>query len=146
MITIESTESIARPAADVFAFVSDVRNDPRWHTDVLEARLIEGSSVAQGSTFAITFKPFMGESEGTVTVSEYQPPNRVVLRSRMGKMKPATILTVAPDGGGSRITRRIEMEATGLLRLMAPFMGGMARKRNAGFLANLKRELEDEAE
>jgi carbon monoxide dehydrogenase subunit G len=142
MITFESTESIAWPAADVFAFVSDVRNDPRWHTDVLEARLVEGASVAQGSTFAITFKPFMGESEGTVTVAEYQPPNRVVLRSRMGKMQPATILTVAPDGGGSRITRRIEMEATGLLRLMAPFMGGMARKRNAGFLANLKRALE----
>ncbi|HYT81101.1 MAG TPA: SRPBCC family protein [Actinomycetota bacterium] len=60
----------------------------------------------------------------------------------MGKMEPTTILTVAPDGEGSRVTRRIEMEPVGLMRLMAPFMGGMMRKRNVGFLANLKRVLE----
>ncbi len=76
MITTEGTESIARPAADVFSFVSDVRNDPRWHTDVLEAQLTEGASVGQGSTFAIKIKPFMGQSEGTVTVLEYEPPSR----------------------------------------------------------------------
>jgi len=29
MISTEGTESIARPAAEVFAFVADVRNDPR---------------------------------------------------------------------------------------------------------------------
>ncbi|MGH2703785.1 MAG: SRPBCC family protein [Actinomycetota bacterium] len=142
MITIESTESIARLAADVFAFVSDVRNDPRWHTDVLEAKLTGGASVGKGSTFEIKMKPFMGTSEGTVRVAEYESPRRAVLKGRMGKMEPTTILTVAPDGAGSRVTRRIEMEPRGLLRLMAPFMGGAARKRNAGFLANLKRVLE----
>ena len=142
MMTTESTVSIARPAADVFAFVSDVRNDPRWHTDVLEAQLTEGESVAEGSAFVIKTKPFMGVSGGTVTVAQYEPPRRVVFHVRMGKMEPTTIFTVAPDGEGSRITRRIEMEPPGLMRLMAPFMGGMFRKRNVGFLANLKRVLE----
>jgi hypothetical protein len=33
----------------------------------------------------------------------------------------------------------------GLMRLMAPFMGGKVRSTNAGFLANLKRVLEIEA-
>ncbi len=85
----------------------------------------------------------MGQSDGTVTVSEYSPPGRVVLQARMGKLEPSTILSVEPEGSGSRITRRIEMEkAPGMMRLMAPFMGGMMRKRNAGFLANLKRVLE----
>jgi uncharacterized protein YndB with AHSA1/START domain len=142
MITIESTTSIARSAADVFAFVSDVRNDPRWHTDVLEARLTEGASVVEGSTFAVRFKPFMGQSEGTITISECEPPGRVVLQGRMGKLTPSVILTVEPDGWGARITRRVEMEAPGLLRLMAPFMGGTFRKQNAGYLTNLKRVLE----
>jgi hypothetical protein len=34
------------------------------------------------------------------------------------------------------------MEPQGLMRVMAPFMGGMMRKRNAEFLANLRRVLE----
>jgi uncharacterized protein YndB with AHSA1/START domain len=142
MITVDSSTSIARPADEVFAFASDPRNDPRWHTDILEARLTEGGSVGPGSTFAIRIKPFMGQSEGSVTVSEYEPPRRVVLRGRMGKLTPTVILTVEPEGQGSRFTRRVEMEPPGLLRLMAPFMTGTFRKRNAGFVANLKRVLE----
>jgi hypothetical protein len=57
-------------------------------------------------------------------------------------MRPVLTLTVVPEDGGSRITRRLDMEPKGMLRIVAPFTGGMMRKRNAGFLTNLKRVLE----
>jgi uncharacterized protein YndB with AHSA1/START domain len=142
MITIESTESIARSPADVFTFVADVRNDPQWHTDILEAQLTSGRLVANGTTFTTRSKPFMGLSEGTGIVTAYEPPHRFVIEERMGKFEPKTILIIEPDGSGSQITRRVEMEPAGLLRLVAPFMGGMMRRQAAGFLANLKRVLE----
>jgi uncharacterized protein YndB with AHSA1/START domain len=144
MMTTEGRESIARPATDVFAFVADPRNDPRWHTDVLEARLIEGATVDKGSTFEIKTKPFMGVSGGIVTVKEYDPPSRIVFDVRMGKLEPTTTFTVVLEGQGCLVSRRIDMEPQGLMRVMAPFMGGMMRKRNAMFLANLKRVLESE--
>ena len=81
-------------------------------------------------------------SGGTVTVSEYDPPSGIVFGVRMGKLEPTTTFTVAPDGQGCRVTRRVDMEALGLMRVMAPFMGGMMRKRNVAFLANLRRVLE----
>lgn len=143
MIRAESSTLIARPAEDVFAFVSDVRNDPKWHTDILDARPATDGPIGKGTTFAIQFKPFMGHSEGTVTVSEYQPPRTVVLRGQMGKMAPVLTLTIEPQADGSRFTRRVEMEPPGMMRLMAPFMKGMFRKQNAGFVANLKRVLEE---
>jgi uncharacterized protein YndB with AHSA1/START domain len=143
MITFEVTESFARPPTEVFAFVSDVRNEPRWHTDLLQEKLTDGASVAKGSTFEVKFKPSMGQSEGTITVVEYDAPRRVVFRGQVGKMEPTVTHIVEPDEGGSRFTRRFEMEPHGLLRLMAPLMGSMFRKRNAGFVANLKRTLED---
>jgi uncharacterized protein YndB with AHSA1/START domain len=142
MIAFEVTESFARPPAEVFAFVSDVQNEPQWHTDILEAKLTGGTSVGKGSTFAVKFKPFMGQSNGVITVVEYDAPRRVVFRGRMGKMEPTVMHIVQPDDGGSRFTRRFEMEPHGLLRMMAPFMGGLFRKQNAGFVANLKRVLE----
>ena len=142
MITTEGTESIARPAEEVFAFIADVRNDPRWHTDVLEAKLT-GTTIDNGSTFEIETKPVMGISRGTVTVSDHEPPNRIVFDVRMGKLEPTTTFTVVPDDRGCSVTRRIDMEPQGLMRVMAPFMGGMMRSRNAGFLANLRHILEN---
>ena len=112
MMSTEATESVARPAAQVFAFIADVRNDPRWHTDVLQARLAEGETVRAGSVFEIRTKPVMGISGGTVTVSAYDPP-RIVFDIRMGKLTPRTTFTVVPDGdgcrsrGGSRWNRKV---------------------------------------
>ena len=142
MITIESTEWIDRPVEHVFAFVSDVRNDPQWHTDVVEVELETPQPLTTGTTFRVRFKPFMGLSEGTGAVTAYEPPRRVVVAHHMGRFEPVTTLTVEPDGGGSRITRLVQMEPVGMLRFMAPFMGGMMRKSSAGFLSNLKGLLE----
>ena len=38
MISVESDAVIDRPVQDVFAFVSDPTNEPKWHTDILEIR------------------------------------------------------------------------------------------------------------
>ena len=145
MVSTDANVLVSRPAADVFAFIADVRNDPRWHTDVLSARLQGDGPVGEGSIFEITIKPAMGETGGTVTVKEFDPPRRVAFDVRMGKLQPTTTFTVVPEGGGSRVTRRIDMQPSGLMRLMAPMMGGMMRKRNVGFLTNLKRVLESES-
>jgi uncharacterized protein YndB with AHSA1/START domain len=146
MFSTSGSTSIARPAAEVFAFIADVRNDPQWHTDVLAAKLIEGTAVDRHSMFEIETKTVMGVSGGTVAVSQYEPPSHVVFDVRMGKLQPTTTFTVVPDGTGCRVTRRIEMEPQGLMRAMAPFMGGMMRKRNDAFLSNLRRVLEDTPE
>jgi carbon monoxide dehydrogenase subunit G len=145
MFTTSGSTSIARPAADVFAFIADVRNDPRWHTDVLAAKLLEGTAVERHSIFEIETKPVMGVSGGTVEISQYEPPRRIVFEVRMGKLQPTTTFTIVPDGAGCQVTRRIDMEPQGLMRAMAPLMGGMMRKRNDTFLANLRRVLGEKA-
>ncbi|MCA1833670.1 MAG: hypothetical protein ABR548_08270 [Actinomycetota bacterium] len=60
----------------------------------------------------------------------------------MGKRKPTTTFMVVPDGTGSKISRKVAMVPQGLMKLMAPMMGGMFRKRNVMFLENLKKTLE----
>lgn len=146
MISAEASVSIARPPGEVFEFIADVRNDPRWHTDVLEADLHGDGPIGEGSTFEIKIKPAMGETGGTATVKEYEPPRRIVFDVHMGKLQPTTTFTVVAEGGGSRVTRHIDMQPSGLLRLMTPMVGGMMRKRNVGFLTNLKGVLESSSE
>jgi hypothetical protein len=47
-----------------------------------------------------------------------------------------------PVAQGTRVTRRVEIEPAGIMRLMTPLMQRMIGKSNEGFLANLKEVLE----
>jgi len=140
-LKIEVSSIIARQPAKVFAFVADVRNDPTWHTDVLEVRS-SSDVVGMGTVFDVKVKPSMGVSEGTMTVSELEPGRLIRFDGRMGRMGPTVTNICEPDAGGTRVTRRVEIEPPGLMRAMAPLMKRMIAKSNEGFLANLKRHLE----
>ena len=138
---VERTITIARQPADVFRFVADIRNDPTWHTDVLEVR--SSSDVVElGTVFHVKVKPSMGVSEGTMTVSRLEPGELVEFRGRMGRMEPTVTNICEPEKEGTRVTRRVEIEPPGVMRAMTPLMKRMIGKSIEGFLANLKRLLE----
>jgi len=138
---VERQITIARPPADVFAYISDVRNDPTWHTDVIEVRS-STESVEAGTTFDVRVKPSMGVSEGTMTVTRFEPGRLVEFHGRMGKMEPTVTNICEPDGDGTRVTRRVELDPPGLMRLMSPMISRKIGSANEGFLANLKALLE----
>lgn len=141
-VKVERNISVARPPAEVFAYVADVRNDPTWHTDVLEVRS-SSDVVGIGTVFDIKVKPSMGASEGTMTVSRFEPGTLIELQGRMGKLEPTVTNVCEPDAQGTRVTRRVEIEPRGIMRVMTPLMKRMIAKSNDGFLANLKGLLEN---
>ena len=145
MIEISSSAVIQRPVDGVFSYVTDVRNDPTWHTDILEVRPASEGAVGTGSRYEVTFKPFMGQSQGSITVTDYVPYRRAQLQGSMGPMKPQISYSFEPAEGGTRFTRRVQLEPSGLMRLLSPLMRGMMSKRNAEFLRNLKGVLEAQA-
>lgn len=138
---VEREISIAQPPEEVFEYIADVRNDPTWHTDVLE---VQSSSdvVGLGTVFAVTVKPSMGVSEGTMTVSRFEPGRLVEFHGRMGDMQPTVTNICEPDPRGTRVTRRVEIEPAGLMRMMTPVMRRMIGKSNERFLSNLRQLLE----
>ncbi|TMK22649.1 MAG: hypothetical protein E6G37_01720 [Actinobacteria bacterium] len=138
---VEEEISIARPQGEVFAYIADVRNDPSWHTDVLEVRS-STDVVGPGTVFDVKVKPSMGVSEGTMTVSRFEPATLIEFRGQMGKMAPTVTNICEPDANGTRVTRRVELEPSGPMRLMTPMIKRMIAKSNQGFLTNLKRLLE----
>jgi uncharacterized protein YndB with AHSA1/START domain len=140
-VKVERTISIARPPADVFSYISDVRNDPSWHTDVLE---VQSSSdvVGVGTVFDVKVKPSMGVTGGTMTVSRLEPGRLIEFQGRMGKMAPTVTNICEPEGQGTRVTRRVELQPPGVMAVMTPLIKRMIGKSNDGFLNNLKRLLE----
>jgi carbon monoxide dehydrogenase subunit G len=145
-LKINRSISIARPPEEVFAFVSDVRNDPQWHTDIRAARLADGETVGPGAVFQIERRqPFRGVSEGTFTVTGYDPPRRVILDGRLGDFTAVVTHTVEPDGTGSRFTKHVEASPLGIMRVLGPLMVPMMNRETARHLDNLKSVLESGA-
>jgi len=138
---VERKISIARPPAEVFSHIADVRNDPSWHTDVLEVRS-STDVVGKGTMFHVKVKPSMGVSEGTMTVTRFESGRLIEFQGRMGKVAPTVTNICEPEAQGTRVTRRVELEPPGLMRVMTPLIKRMIAKANDGFLANLRRLLE----
>ena len=84
----------------------------------------------------------MGKTDGTFTVLEVEPGERVVYRGDFAGLQPRITHTVEAAGEVTRFTRAVEMRPSGLKMLMTPMMALMVPRRNKAFVSNLKRVLE----
>ena len=143
MIDVTVSTSVNRPVGDVFTFVAKMENEPRWHTDILEAERLTEGEVGIGTNYKLQFRPQpMSPSEGTVEIVEFEPGRRIVSQSNMGNMK-ATLTHVFEEANGrTKVTRRIQIDTSGMMKLMSPMAKMMVRRRNVGFIDNLKQVLE----
>jgi len=136
---------IACSPEQLFAYVADLRNEPTWHKDLASVPESTPAVPAVGSSYPVTFKPFMGKTEGTYATLEVVPGSRIVHRANLvglSGMQVTLTYLVEPTAAGSRFTRASTIELGGIKRLMSPMMMLMFPKANRGFLANLKRALE----
>lgn len=141
MITAEHTVQIDQPVGDVFAFVADQSNEPKWHTDVLEVHP-EGP-IEQGSTVT-WLVDFMGKKEYVNEVTAFEPQRRIEMTTRAGPLDVTLTHDFKAAGGATSYTRRVEIPFQGMFRLVGPIMKatGAADRRNARFAENLKQILE----
>ena len=142
MVDTSASITIARPVEDVFAYVTDVTNDPAWHSDILEARKATEGPVGVGTKWHTKFKPSMGISEGDMEVVTFEPNRRQVMRGEIGPMHPTLTYLLEPSDGGTKFTRHVQIKVSGMMKVMQPMMAMMVPRQNKGFLANLKRVLE----
>lgn len=99
---VKSAESvvIARPAAKVFQYVADLRNEPNWHVDIAAVRPGTDPVPVVGKTYALKFKPFMGKTDGTFTALDVEPGARVEYRADFASCSSSRIRFLASELGG----------------------------------------------
>jgi uncharacterized protein YndB with AHSA1/START domain len=141
MFTVEQNIVINRPIEDVFAYVTNPNNIPKWRPDVLE---IDGAnnSVDVGARFDELVN-FMGRKTFTMQVIEYQPNQREVIQAISGPgVMPTQTFQFETRDGGTRLSVSANVRTSGLFRLMEPMMPTMFSKTWRQYLSNLKHILE----
>jgi len=144
MINVEVSMIINHPVADVFAFVANLENLPRWDTDFQEANRVASTPDGVGATYQSLLK-YPGGKTATqkVETTEYIENKKITYESEPTKIAKARIsIRFESVAQGTKITSLLQPEFYGLFRLLQPLMAGAIRKSHAAHLSNLKPLLE----
>ena len=122
MIRVEATVTVNRPSEEVFAFLSNFENNPRWQSGMQEASFTSQGPLQVGSTYAQVAK-FLGRRiESTFEVIEYEPHRLVKATSTSGSFPITFTRTVEPGSGNTQVRAIIEGDASGFFKLAEPLM------------------------
>jgi uncharacterized protein YndB with AHSA1/START domain len=142
METFENSLTIQRPIEDVFAFLADLENVPRWNYAIEATRKTSPGPVGVGTTYSQT-RSVPRRSEEGFEVTVFEPVSGLAIRGRIGPFRATVRYTLQPLDGGTRLTNQVELEpVSGPLRLVAPVAAPRVRTAVAANLETLKRILE----
>jgi uncharacterized protein YndB with AHSA1/START domain len=141
---IASEITIAKPRADVFAYIARAEELPRYVTDFESVEQDSAGEPGVGTSYS--YKMARG-AQGTFAWTTFDPPARLAWRgpavkAGLGSMQPAGRWEMAPAGDGTRVKLVMAPTPGGLFKLLAPFMAAGMRKGNEQALERLKHQLE----
>ena len=114
---------LARPAQEVFAYVTDPRKMPEWQQGCLRGHMDSGSTDV-GSKCTTVRKIGGREREVVTEITDYDPPHRWADQGISGPIRAKVSVTVEPLAGGSRSLLTIELDFVGhgIGRLLVPLV------------------------
>ena len=143
MAPITNTTEVARPADEVFAYVTDPSHMPEWQKGCLSGRL-DTPTTRLGSRCTTTRKIGGQEREVTTEITEYDPPHRWADRGIDGPIRAIVAVTVEPLADArSRLTIDLDFVGHGIGKLLVPLVvRRQAASEMPGNMQRLRQRLE----
>lgn len=138
---------VNRPVEEVFDFVTDARNEPRYNPAILSAEKITSGSIVSGTHFILRSKAIGKRTAVEYEITSYERPRRMRSRTIRGLpfMDVQSTESFEPVGGSTRMRWEWEVKGRGVLgRLMVPVLARMLGQRMQRAFTNIKRVLEGE--
>jgi carbon monoxide dehydrogenase subunit G len=142
MASFENTVTIRRPpVADVFAFLADFENVPKWNYAIVETTKVSRGPVRVGTTYRQT-RSAPRRTEEAFEVTVFEPTSRLEVQGGLGPFTGRVSYLLEPTGSGTRLTNAVDLESSGLLTLVAPLATSRIKHAVAANLDTLKQLLE----
>jgi uncharacterized membrane protein len=142
-IDVETSVRLATPRGKVAKFAANPANAPRWYENIESVEWKTSHKVAVGSKIAFVARLLGKKIEYTYEIVEFEPLERMVMRTFEGPFPMETTYTwEALSPGSTRMTLRNRGTPSGVARIAGPMMSRSVRKANEKDLAQLKEILE----
>lgn len=118
MRRVQRTAHIAATPAEVYAFLAEPANLPRWQAGIVAAERISPPPTAVGSRARVVLELMGQQVTAEITVREAEPARRLALAASVSGMGIVATLDLAAHDGGTEVTLASEVRAENIF--MAP--------------------------
>lgn len=118
MRRVQRTAVISASPAEVYAFLTEPANLPRWQAGIVSAERISPPPTAVGSTARVVVEVMGQRVVAEITVREADLDRRLVLATSLSGMAVTASLDLVERDGGTEITLASEVRAESIF--MAP--------------------------
>jgi polyketide cyclase/dehydrase/lipid transport protein len=134
---------VCRPPDEVFPFIEDARNRPRWDESVESEELTSPEPIGVGTTVRTRLRRSLGqEYEYTWEVVEHEPPSRMWIESTSGPFPTTLAYELSPREDGTWVEFSVTGRPAGPLRLLQPVIARIIQRNLDRGFPRLKRLLE----
>ncbi|HVB64067.1 MAG TPA: SRPBCC family protein [Nitrolancea sp.] len=144
MVHIEGEIVIQRPVEDVFDFVADERNEPRYNPRMVRAEQISPGPIGVGTRFQVETRTMGRPITMTIEVTAYERPRRLASTTHLSSMDIEGTLTFDPVPQGTRMRWSWDLEPRGALKRLTPLVARMGRHQEETIWTSLKHFLEEQ--
>ena len=142
MTKIRGSITIRRPVEDVFDFVADQRNEPRYNPKMTRAVKVTDGPIGVGTQFRSTVDSRGAPVQVTITCTGYDRPHRLASRSTMTGAVIEGDVRLHPVPEGTVFSWDWDVAVSGAARFAGPLVGWIGRRQEHTIWTGLKDLLE----
>jgi Polyketide cyclase / dehydrase and lipid transport len=142
MAHVEGQILIHRPMDEVFDFVADECNEPRYNPEMRCAEQTLAGPIGVGTTFRAEMMSRGRPVEMTITYTDFARPRRYTSLTHLSTMDIQGTLTFDPVAEGTQMRWSWELAPRGVLKLITPVVAWIGRRQERSIWTGLKRYLE----
>jgi polyketide cyclase/dehydrase/lipid transport protein len=123
---VENTVELHAPSDVVFDYMTDIRNEPCWNPQMVEAEKLTPGEIGAGTRFRARLRRGVGET--IIRHVRFDRPSSWASRSssRLLDVDAENEVVAAPEG--CRLTIRTRLHPRGVMRLATPLLGWWMRR------------------
>ena len=142
MINIQHAVEIAKPAEQVFGYITVPENEAKWQADLVDSRKTSEGPVGVGTT-GVEIRKMMGRRMETHWVcTEFEANKKMSFKSTSGPMEVQGGYNLEPTNGSTRLEFWLQLQPSIVMRLFQPLIAGATRKQITRDFGSLKGILE----
>jgi carbon monoxide dehydrogenase subunit G len=144
MFQVQVSIVINRPLEEVFAFLSDLENNLKWRSGMIEAKKTSAGPIGVGTTYRMSNNFFGRMVEGEAVVTEYELNRKYATMNKSG-LPIKTQRIFEPVEAGTRVTFSVDTELGGFFKIVELLMARIGKRRLKADAARVKNIIESGA-
>jgi Polyketide cyclase / dehydrase and lipid transport len=135
---------INRPIDEVFDFVADERNEPKYNPQMTRAEMVTHGPIGVGTKFHVTTTGVGRAADMTIEYTEFDRPRRLGSATHISNMDINGTLVFEAQGRSTKMEWLWNIEPRGFLKLLGPIVRRMGERQESAIWTGLKKVMEAE--